>query len=52
MILLSNKGPVKRPAVDASYIQDKLKALRDAGVEPETKESRAVSKPNKKRKGA
>jgi hypothetical protein len=52
MILLSNKGPVKRPAVEASFIQDKLKALRDAGVAPETKESRALGKPNKKRKGA
>ena len=49
MMLVGENGPAKRPAAEASYILEQLKALREAGVQPETEESRAVGKKAKKK---
>lgn len=49
MMLVGENGPAKRPAAEASYIQEQLTALREAGVQPETKESRAAGKKAKKK---
>ena len=48
MILLGADGPVKRPAAEASHIQEQLKALREAGVQPESRESREANRAKKK----
>lgn len=50
MLLLGAEGPVNRSQADASYIQDRLKMLRDSGVAPESKESKAKKRAIKKNK--
>ncbi len=50
MLLLGAEGPVDRSQADALYVQDRLKMLRDSGVDPESKESKAEKRAIKKNK--
>jgi hypothetical protein len=50
MILLGAGGPVKRPKAEASHVERQLKILREAGAEPETKETKAAKRAIKKNK--